>query len=403
MKILQVNKFHYPRGGADKYFLNLSQALRDKGHEVAVFSMHHPLNQASQWSKYFVSRLSFNEADLKDKLKMPGRIIYSQAARRQFKKLIKDFKPDIVHYHNIYHQLSPSILSVAKEQGIKSVIHLHDYKLICPNYQLFTKGQVCQACRPKKYYHCLTKKCFKNSYLKSALASTEMYLHHSIFNLYQKNLDYLISPSQFLKDKFIDFGWPAEKIKVITNPFDPSLKKLDNLPEENYLLYFGRLSQEKGIATLLQAASQTNSQLKILGEGPLEADLKSQAAKLKVSVDWLGFKQGRELELIINQARAVVIPSIWWENMPLNLLEALSLGKIVIAAKTGGIPEIINDQKNGLLFKAGDVQDLVAKIKSLDSLDLIAIKEEAKNSVANFNPANNLQAVISLYQELLAS
>jgi len=397
MKILQVNKYHYPKGGADKYYLKLSQKLKEANYEVANFSMLHPKNLDSKWSKYFVSNIEFNNSKFIDKLKTPGRIIYSLEAKNKFEKLVKDFKPDIVHLHNIYHQISPSILNITRKYQIPTIIHLHDYKLICPNYQLFTNNHTCQACLKKRYYNCFFKKCLKNSYSKSALASLEMYIHHSILNIYKKNIDHLISPSKFLKNKFVEFGWPSEKISVLYNPFDSTLETKKDLKRKNYLLYFGRLSKEKGIDVLLNALKSTNESLKIVGSGSYENQLKKLAKEKNLNVEFLGFKEGDDLISIISEAKAVIIPSIWWENMPLNMLEALSLEKPVIASSTGGMPEIIKEGENGLLFKPGSVSELREKIKKLNQLDLDKMGKKAKESVKHLNEDSNLKAIEEIY------
>lgn len=401
MRILQVNKFHYPRGGADKYYLDLGAALEKAGHEVAYFSMKHPKNVSSVYDKYFVSRISFNEGGLRDKLLAPGRMIYSLEAKRKFKKLITDFKPDIIHIHNIYHQLSPSILDVARLASIPVVMHLHDYKLICPNYQLFAHGQICEDCKPNHYFVCAKKRCFKNSFSKSLLAALEMTIHHRWLKIYYRSINTFIAPSAFMKSKVVEFGWPAEKIKVILNPFSSVLRDIVvDAPVSNYLLYFGRLSPEKGLNTLLEAATLTKSELKFAGVGPEENSLRALAASKGVKVDFLGFKEGQELKEIIMGAQAIVLPSIWYENMPLSLLEALSLGKPVIASEIGGMPEMIINGKNGWLFKPGDAQDLAAKIKLLAGANYETLAQNATASVANLGPKENLAAVLKVYTEL---
>jgi glycosyltransferase involved in cell wall biosynthesis len=223
MRILQVNKFHYNRGGADKYYLSLIKNLEQDGHQVAAFSMYHPKNSASLYAKYFVSRLSFNEGGLIDILKTPGRMIYSLEAKRKFKNLVKDFKPEIIHIHNIYHQISPSILDIAAKFKIPVVMHLHDYKLICPNYQLFVGGETCEACKPHKYFNCYRKQCFKGSKSKSMLATLEMFIHHRLLKIYEKNIHTFIAPSDFMKQKLVEFGWNINKIKLVINPFDAEM------------------------------------------------------------------------------------------------------------------------------------------------------------------------------------
>ena len=403
MRILQVNKFHYPRGGADKYYLELGRALEANGHQVAYFSMEHPKNISSQWSKYFVSRLSFNEANFLDKLKTPGRVIYSLEAKKKFTLIIKDFKPDIIHVHNIYHQLSPSILDAARQAQIPVIMHVHDYKLVCPNYQLFAYGQICENCKPNKYWYCFKKRCFKNSWTKSALAALEMHLHHNIWQIYRKNIKLFIAPSQFMKNKLIEFSWPEDKIKVVVNPFSADLINQENPIKtiSDYLLYFGRLSPEKGLNTLIAAAKLTGHKVKIVGTGPEENNLRQQVKEQSAPVEFLGFKEGGELRDVIIKARAVVVPSIWYENMPLSMLEALSLGKVVIASKIGGLPEIIKEGKNGWLFNAGDAQDLARIFSLLEKANLSQMSLDAKISVQNFSPQNNLQAIENIYQSLL--
>ncbi len=391
MKILQVNKYYYPKGGADKYFLNISQSLEKMGHQVAVFTMENENNLKSPYSQYFSKNMDFK----KNSLKTAFKIIYNLEAKKKFEQLVIGFRPDIIHYHNIYHQLSPSILTVARKYKIKTVMHLHDYKLICPNYKLFVKGQPCQRCKKYKYYNCLFSKCHQDSYLKSALVALEMYIHHPLLNIYQKNIDHFISPSNFLKNKFGEFGWDKKKFSVLINPLDDNLLNNEVKTEEDYLLYFGRLSPEKGIETLIKASLLTKQRLKIVGTGS-----NYQSKYSSDLVEFLGFKEGQELSEIIQKAKVIVIPSIWWENMPLNMLEALSLGKVVIASRIGGMPEIIKDKENGFLFRAGDSEDLARVIKALKNYDLEKIKRQAKISVKNYTLASNLKQLISLYSKL---
>ncbi|MFA5184669.1 MAG: glycosyltransferase [Patescibacteria group bacterium] len=405
MKILQVNKFHYPRGGADKYFLDLTQALRTDGHEVAVFAMQHPENQPSPWSDYFASRVSFNSTRLKDRLKTPVRVLYSLEAKRKFTALISDFRPDIIHIHNIYHHLSPSILSVAKKAKIPVVMHLHDYKLVCANHALFTAGELCAKCQPGKYYQCLFHCCIKDSYAASALAVAEMYLHHSILKIYKKNIDLFIAPSRFMKETVVRSGYLPEKISVIYNGYSSEILGSPAQTEEgirkDYLLYFGRLSPEKGLAVLVRAAALTGQLVKIAGDGPEEANLKALAKASSAPIEFLGHRAPAALRPLIEGARAVIIPSIWAENMPLSLLEALSLGQIVIASEIGGLPEVIKDGYNGLLSAPGDAADLARQINRLNEIDRSKLSRAALETAQDFSPQKNLQAVLAAYRALL--
>ncbi|MDD2680872.1 MAG: glycosyltransferase family 4 protein [Patescibacteria group bacterium] len=400
MKILQVNKFHYPRGGADIYYLDLSENLRKLGHEVANFSMQHPLNLPSKWSKYFVSRVSFNENIWKYIWKIPGRLLYSLEAKRKFAAIIADFKPDIIHCHNIYHQLSPSILSAAKKAKIPVIIHLHDYALICPNHSLFTNNQICERCLSGNYWHCVNNKCVKNSRLASLLAAIELYLHNKIFNIYQKNTDIFISPSEFLKNLFISNKWPQNKFRVVANSFRQNLTSSKSGIKEDYFLYFGRLSQEKGVDLAIKALDLApNLKLKIVGRGPAEDALKIMAKDNK-NIEFIGWQDGAVLGDLISKAKAVLIPSRWLENFPLNALESISLGTPVIASNIGGLPEIINNT-NGALVKVDDSKELTEVMMSIVTGSLSWTRENVKLSAEKYTPENNLQKVLKIYEDIL--
>jgi glycosyltransferase involved in cell wall biosynthesis len=404
MKILQVNKFLYPKGGADKYFLELSAQLAKNGQQVRFFAMADPRNLPWPDSKYFVSNISFADHSLKNSWRSLGRTLYSREAKNKFAALLQDFRPDIIHLHNIYHQLSPSIITAARQAKIPVVMHLHDYKLICPNFKLFSQGQVCERCRPDKYYNCLRYRCLDNSLLKSSGAVLEMYLHHKILKIYETGVELFIAPSQFMKKTVEDFGWPPAKIRFLPNFFSPEFQTRAAQPShQDYLLYFGRLAEEKGVATLLQAVKLSGDRLKIAGVGNQESALKALAAKLSISgqVEFLGQQTGEDLLNLIQGARAVVIPSIWLENMPLNLLEALALGQIVIAADIGGLPEIITAGENGFLFRPGEPADLAQKIADLRKADRPRLSRAAQATVRDLNIVQHTKQIEEIYREII--
>jgi len=406
MKILQVNKFYYPKDGVSNYLLGLEAELKKLGHEVRVFAMDNPKNIPSEDKKYFVSYLSFDKRGLINTWRSFARIFYSWEAKRKFQALISDFQPDIIHIHNIYHQISPSILSVAKREKIPVVMHLHDYKLICPNYKLFTGGKICKRCRGGKYYNCLFNKCLKDSYLKSFGGTLEMYFHHNIWRIYEKGIKLFIAPSQFMKKTVEEFYWPAEKIICLHNFFNAQTENGRQDSQVNtgsYLLYFGRLSEEKGVSVLIEALAKTEENLKIAGVGPEENKLKDLSSRLGLTtrVEFLGFKTGEALENLIINAKAIIIPSVWFENMPLNMLESLARQKVVIASDIGGIPEIIKDNKTGFLFTPGDVSDLTKKIKLLKEVEADLIGKNAKEAVKNLNVRAHVQEIIKIYQQAI--
>lgn len=412
MKILQVNKFFYPKGGADKYFLELSEQLRRNGHEVRFFAMSDQHNLPTEDGRYFVSNISFDDDSLRTRWQAASRIVYSPEAKEKFAALLKDFQPDIIHLHNIYHQLSPSIIDAGRAAGIPIVMHLHDYKLICPNFKLFTGGEVCYRCQTHKYYNSLTHRCLDNSLLKSAGAALEMTLHHQVLKIYEKGVDLFIAPSRFMKQTVEDFGWPAEKLHYLPNFFSPEFiagaaaPKLNRTAKaQDYLLYFGRLAEEKGIEVLLRALPLTKARLKIAGTGSEEERLRSLVARLELGdrVELLGQRTGADLVGLVKEAKAVIIPSVWLENMPLNLLEALALGQIVIASDIGGLPELIQDGYNGLLFQPGDHQDLAEKINRLKDLDRDKVGQAARETVETLNLKDHTHRIENIYQEILTN
>ena len=275
MKILQVNKFYFPKAGTERYVFELTKLLESKGHEVIPFAMKDKRNLKNYFNKYFVSNVDLSKPKIRPSgFKNIGRIIYSQEAKRKVEDLIKKTKPDIVHIHNIYHQISPSILPVFKKYNIPVVQTLHDFKLICPSYKLFSKGTVCERCKKHKYYNAVSQKCSKDSTLYGCVLALEMYIH-KMLKIYEKNVDIFICPSQFVKNKMIEWGIDNKKLIVISHFV--SLSKFEpNYENQGYILYFGRLTEEKGVDVLLKAMKDfPKLKLKIIGEGPEKKNLES--------------------------------------------------------------------------------------------------------------------------------
>jgi glycosyltransferase involved in cell wall biosynthesis len=378
MKILLINKFFYRKGGAETVFFDTAKLLQDKGHEVSFFSMHHKNNEKSAYEKYFISNVDYESYSLKNSIQSSGRILYSIEAIRNIEKLIDDEKPDIVHLHNIYHQISPSFFSVLKKKKIPIVMTLHDYKLVCASYSMLNNLQVCELCRNGKYYNCFIKGCVKNSRAKSLLNTIEMYLHHKIIHVYNL-VDCYISPSQFLKNKVMEMGFSG-KIKYLPNFIQLAHFKPQYDWKEQSFVYFGRLSHEKGLLTMIKAVKDLNVKLKIIGDGPQNDVLQSIVRNKNIqNISFLGFKSGNELKDEIGKSMAVIVPSEWYENNPMSVIEAFALGKPVIGARIGGIPELVIDDETGLTFEAGSEWDLREKISNLLN-NLNAISKMGRNA-----------------------
>ena len=357
MKILMVNKFYYIKGGSETYYFALKQLLESKGHEVIDFSMQDEKNFDSPYAEYFVSAVDYNgKMGIGQQVKAATNIIYSVEAKKKLEKLIKKAKPDIAHLHIFQHQLSPSILDVLKKYNIPVVYTAHDLKMLCLNYVMMTNGEVCEKCKDGHYMNCLKQKCVKDSTLKSAINVVEGYLHK-----WRKSydvIDKIITPSKFYADKFLEFGVAKERVMHLPNFLGRECPTVN--PSEDslqYFLYFGRLSREKGIMTLIKAVEGTELQLFIVGGGPCKDEIERYIAEHYLqNVKLLGFKSGKELIDVVGNARAVVLPSEWYENGPYSAIEALQLGRPVIGSGIGGIPELVDG--NGCTFHHGNVEEL---------------------------------------------
>ncbi len=405
MKILQVNKYHHDQGGANRYYLELSRALTEEGHDVVHFSMQDERNEPSPFSEYFVENVDFNRpGSLFDQAKRSMRVIYFPQARRMIRKIVERYTPEIAHLHNIYHHLSPSFLPVLEERGIPVVMTAHDYKLICPNYTLFDGRNICEKCRGGKSYQVLLSRCYPGSFPKGITLAVEAYLH-KLLGTYSKCLDVIIVPSRFMKETMVRFGIPEKKISFIPNFVDPVPTEIQNGSGE-YILYFGRLAREKGLPTLIGAMqSYSEISLVIAGDGPARSDLERMCVERKIlNVDFVGRKNAREIIRLIEGSRFTVLPSVWYENCPLSVLESMAHGKPVVGADIGGIPDLIDDGTDGLLFEAGNEADLGEKIGRLvkDREFCVELGRKGYQKVKEFyNKEVHCRSVLSVYEKLL--
>jgi glycosyltransferase involved in cell wall biosynthesis len=393
MKVLLVNKFYYNRGGDCTAVLGTEQLLKKKGHEVAVFSSAHPLNLPTPWSKYFPKEVNFSSSGFSGKTSSVIRIFHSSETAHKFKRLLDDFRPDVVHAHNIHSYISPLVVEIAHKKGIRVVWTLHDYKLICPTYTCLRNGKICEACFRDKS-NVFKYKCMKNSRLAGLLAWMEAgYWNREKLSAVT---DLFISPSLFLKSKMSEAGYPDKQIEVLPN-FMPRQAAV-SAKKENYYCYLGRLSGEKGVEYLLEAAKDLPYPLKIIGGGPLQDAYKKKYAGYPV--EFLGQMQPEAFYPIVQKARFLVIPSIWYENNPFSVIESLCMGTPVLGSRIGGIPELIGENENGVLFTPGDSHALSDKIKHCfeyftDDYDFKEIADKAQNKFGPETFYNKLMKVYS--------
>ncbi len=383
MKILLVNNYYYNRGGDCTYLFSLKKLLEEKGHEVVVFSMHHPKNFDSEYSKYFVSYINYDdmvkEMSILSGFRVLNRTVYSKEAKQKINLLINDEKPDIAHLQNIHHHITPSIIYSLKKCGIPVVWTLHDYTVICPNTSLLSHDEICEKCKKVKYFWPPITKCKKNSFGASAIAAFETAIHRIL--KINKLVDVFIAPSEFLKNKLLEYEFMEKNIICLNN-----FNNIDLTDDVNYsgdyYLYIGRISSEKGIRKLIDAAVKTNSgKLKIVGDGPLKKEMMTYV-KFKNGdhrIEFLGHKSHGEVIELIKNCQFVVIPSEWYENYPFAIIETFACGKPAIGSRVGGIPELIKDTERGLIFEMGDTDDLCSTIKYLlNNPDLV--QEMGKNA-----------------------
>lgn len=361
MKLLFVNKYYWKKGGSESVFFSEKQMMEDAGHNVIPFSMASNKNEQTPYSKYFVDEVDYDKGGLVNKFSSAAKIIYSFDAKSKMKSLLREFPPDLAHFHIFQHQISPSVFGPLKQKKVPIILTLHDLKPICPSYKYYVNGKVCEACVGGKFINCFKNKCTKGSTLGSLVNTVEMYFHSAMG--YYKNVDRYIAVSLFYKQKMIEAGYPDEQISYLPNYIDAN-EFTPDCEDKGYMLYFGRLSEEKGISTYLDSALQNQDiPYYIVGTGPLEDELKDKVTANQISnVHFLGFKQGEELKKLLSQSTCVVVPSEWYENCPMTILEAYAAGRPVIGAKIGGIPELIEVGIDGLTFEPGNAQELTEKI-----------------------------------------
>jgi len=393
MKVLQINKFFYPKGGSETYFFALSQILKEAGHEVVHFSMQDDRNLPSEYSRYFVDCIDFRGA------KTVGKAMHYISSREAVQKitaLVRDTQPDIAHVHNIAHQLTPTILTTLQSLGVPVVQTLHDYQLLCPNYQLFTQNKTCERCMQHRYWNAVTNKCVQDSTAASALAALEMTYHNVLKKSYKNGVQTFIAPSHFLHDKLLQWGWSQDHIAYL--PHFVEKTPLPNVDKKRQVVFVGRLTKEKGVHTLVEAVKMYRDvDVVFAGEGDErkaieEAIIRNDLTHCRVA----GFTSGVALDRLMQESLAVIVPSLWYENAPLVVYEALALGTPVIASAHGGLTELVQDGVNGWLFAPGDARALAACIQqaSAGPKPLQILKNQ-------YNRYSHLAGILALYAQAI--
>lgn len=401
--LLSINNYYYPRGGAEVVFLEQNRMLEASGWQVVPFAMHHPRNLPSPWSSYFVEELEFDGGySPLGKLRRATKVIYSREARTKLRRLLDVVRPDVAHLHNIYHHISPSILSLLSRRQVPTIMTLHDLKIVCPAYKMLAPDGICERCRGGKLGNVVRQRCIKNSLALSSLVYVEAKLH-GLLNTYASNVDQFVVPSRFFREKLASWGVPRQKLRYLPNFVEVERYR----PAEqagSYFLYFGRLAPEKGVATLIRAAALAGVDLKIVGAGPEESSCRALAQESGGNVQFLGYLSGSALHDAVRGARAVVLPSEWYENAPMSVLESYALAVPVIGADIGGIPELIRSDETGACFPSGSPEALavaLARFARLSDGAVATMGRAARALVQREFSGDLYQArLLDLYREL---
>jgi glycosyltransferase involved in cell wall biosynthesis len=361
-------------------------------------------NLSTPYQDYFSRNINLERPDYSwQSLKKIKNIIYNKDAQHDVAQLIMDTRPDLVHCHNIYHHLSPSILPVFKYFKLPVVMTVHDFNLICPNYLLFTGGKICERCKRRRYYNCFLHRCVKDSFGASAVAALESYIHRSL-KIYEKNVDLFIAPSHFLKNKLVEWGWPVQRITVIPH-FLPAAKTASR-QKGDYVLYAGALKPDKGVEQLIKVwqTEKLNIDLHIAGDGPQRPYLEKLVEKynLHYRVIFLGHLPEAKLVAEIRGCKFAVVPSLYYEVFGLAALEALAQGKPVLVSAFGALPEIVNPEV-GMIFSPEQPHSLARSLHlMLEGLNLDEMGQRGYQLVKEkYNADGHYQRIMEVYNKLL--
>jgi len=408
MKVLLIDVYNFNKGGAETVCFNTGKLLEEHGHKVVYFTLKWPQNNPSPYSKYFPESKETRKGPLRQVKNLVNYFYHFEAAKK-IEELIKVEKPDIAHIHLMWGQITPSILPVLKKYNIPVLFTVHDYRLVCPVYTFRDgKGRICEDCKGKYFYKCFTHTCCKGSKMMSAVMAAEQYFRNTFFNpaKFFNGFIYVSNFAREIQEKYM----PAVKStpNITLYNFSTSIKDAPKAyPSQKYFLFYGRLSYEKGVKTLLKAFRNVpDCKLKVVGTGPKENELKAFARDNNMqNVEFLGYKRGKELTDLVSNAYFVIVPSEWYENNPMTIIESYSVGTPVIGARIGGIPEIVVNGKTGFQFESGNVEDLKSKINCADQLTTEAYTKLSQGTLNfahdNLSLENYYPRLISFYKRFV--
>jgi len=398
MKVLVANKFLFNNGGSEAVMLQERVFLTNTGTKVIDFAMQHDRNIPSPYASHFVSHQDYRNGGYFAKIKGALSLIHSCEAVSKLASLIEETRPDLMHCHNIYHQMTPSIVGVAKSRGIPVVLTLHDSKPVCPVYLRLRAGRPCSLCLDGDFRQVLMNRCAGGAIADSALLYAEAAIQRWLGS-YEK-VDRFVAPSRFMRDSALH-RFRSEQVVLLYNGVDTEIDV--SARDDGYVLYLGRLSREKGVETLLRAHEAAGTwDLVVAGTGPLECGLQTRYRNAR----FVGHLSGRALKATIGGASAIVVPSEWYENCPMSVLEAMAYGKPVVASRIGGIPELVVDGETGVLFELGDADELRSHISRLMGDASLRARMGAAGRIrveTDFSLAKHNAELMDVYQSLVSS
>jgi glycosyltransferase involved in cell wall biosynthesis len=406
MRVLYCNKYNFGFSGTEYYLFELMDLMRTRGHEAELFSMAHKTGDRHSYEHHFVPSIDFKKGGLWHTAKASVHAVYSWQSRRCLREMVRDFKPDIAHVRNIYHHLSPSILWELKAQNVPVIYHLNDFKLLCPSYNMVSHGHACERCAGGQFHHVLSEGCYSGRPGSSAVLAAEAYTHKWL-RTYPKCVDRFLAPSEFVKQKLVEHGWDESKIDALPH-FQKLPAKTFDPPRNAPALYFGRLSQEKGVADLLEAMKWLpHVKLQIAGDGPQKPALQDQVERLQLkNVSLLGHLQGHELERAISSSCFTVLPTRAYETFGKSIVESYAHARAVIATDLGSRRELLHHGETGSLYPVGDAAKLADAIAYLFARPELAAKMGSAGRElvrAKYSPETHYSNLISLYEQVLSA
>lgn len=407
MKVLQINNVHYRRGGADAVYLNTAELLQEHGDEVVFFNMKKEGNLPCKDEKYWVSSMDSRPAGIKSALLELRNFFYNPEAKIKIEELINAEKPEIAHVHLFWGSgISPSITEILKKHHIPLVQTVHDYRMICPIALLMNKqGRVCEKCKGKKFYKAGIYGCSQHGRMRSIVMAAEMYYHNRYYQPLNV-VDGFIFVSDFSYKKHLQY---VPRLRDANTTVLYNFAILDGHitrnTEESYLLFYGRLSYEKGIKTLLESVKICSDiRLKVVGTGPMEQDLKAEYEGYS-NITFMGYQTGEKLKGLIRNAQYVCVTSECYENNPMTIVEAYSMGTPVIGSRIGGIPEIVKDGVTGFQFEMGNTEALrqtILRAKAVDAIDYEKMREGAHQFYQlHFSPEKYYKKLLDFYKHTI--